>query len=234
MADADFEGPLVLSSANDATWVWGGRVAEIRSAKAYLFGKRLLDIVGALALTAVFAPVLVVIVLALRRSGAIFFPHERVGLHGRKFRCYKFRTMVPDAETRLRALLDANAALAAEWKEVRKLRNDPRVTAVGRFLRKTSLDELPQLWNVLRGEMTLVGPRPIVGDEVPEYGRSIGVYLAVKPGLTGLWQVSGRSETDYRRRVALDVYYARNRSWLLDLGILLKTVRVVLVGQGAY
>ncbi len=242
MAEADFDGQFAAPVATtlDAQWTPDyvhSRLRPTRTLGGLLtdFGKRMLDIAGSLLLALVFAPIVLGIVVAIRRSGgSVFFPHERVGRNGRSFRCLKFRTMVPDADRRLKEMLDADVELAAEWKEIRKLRNDPRVTPVGRFLRKTSLDELPQIWNVLRGDMSLVGPRPIVRDELRLYGRNLGTYLGAKPGLTGLWQVTGRSDTDYKRRVAMDVYYARNRSLLLDLTILFKTVRVVLTGSGAY
>jgi len=238
MADADFETTFAERAVVDADPLLNAAsIGALTSLKASIRdgAKRLSDIVGAILLAVVFAPLIIAIVVVIRRGGGdVFFPHERVGLNGRSFRCYKFRTMVPDAEQRLKALLDSDSALAAEWQEVRKLRNDPRITPIGRFLRRTSLDELPQIWNVLVGEMSLVGPRPIVRDELHRYGRNLGTYLGAKPGLTGLWQVTGRSDASYRRRVAMDVYYARNRSLLLDLSILLKTVRVVVAGNGAY
>ncbi len=142
--------------------------------------------------------------------------------------------MIPNAEQALKELLQRDPAARAEWLSNHKLRDDPRVTRLGRFLRKTSLDELPQLWNVLRGEMSLVGPRPIVKDEMIRYGRYLPSYLAIKPGITGLWQVTGRNDTDYRRRVVMDTYYVRKQNLLLDLRILVKTVNVVLRGHGAY
>jgi Undecaprenyl-phosphate galactose phosphotransferase WbaP len=197
--------------------------------------KRILDVVGAIVLGLVFAPLIVVIVFALRRGGgAVIYRHRRVGRGGQMFSCLKFRTMVPNAEQALRELLEDNPELQAEWVRDHKLRHDPRVTGIGRFLRRTSLDELPQLLNVLRGEMSLVGPRPVVREELLRYGRSVGTYLAAKPGITGLWQVTGRNDTDYRRRVVLDTYYVRNQTLLLDLYILLKTTAVVLGGSGAY
>lgn len=197
--------------------------------------KRVLDVVGAIILGLVFAPLIVVIVFLLRRGGgAVIYRHRRVGRGGQMFSCLKFRTMVPNADQVLRELLEDNPELQAEWVRDHKLRHDPRVTGIGRFLRRTSLDELPQLLNVLRGEMSLVGPRPVVREELLRYGRSVGTYLAAKPGITGLWQVTGRNDTDYRRRVVLDTYYVRNQTLLLDLYILLKTTAVVLGGNGAY
>ena len=191
--------------------------------------------IGAVVLGVVFSPLILVIVLLMRKGdGSVIYRHRRVGRGGRMFSCLKFRTMIPDADQVLRDLLESDPALRAEWVRDHKLRHDPRVTRLGRFLRRTSLDELPQLVNVLRGEMSLVGPRPVVREELLRYGRNVGTYLAVKPGITGLWQVTGRNDTDYRRRVVLDTYYVRNQNLLLDLYILAKTTGVVLGGSGAY
>lgn len=202
---------------------------------AYHALKRILDIVGSLAIGLVFSPLIVVIAVRMSlEDGPILFRHHRVGYGGRVFECLKFRTMVPNAEQILRNLLDTNPQANAEWLRDHKLKNDPRVTRIGRFLRRTSLDELPQLWNVLRGEMSLVGPRPIVKEEMLRYGKYARRYLAAKPGVTGLWQVTGRNDTDYRRRVALDAYYVKKHSIVLDVRILLKTVKVVVWGRGAY
>lgn len=164
----------------------------------------------------------------------VFYKTVRLGKRGRPFVCWKFRTMVPDAERRLREILEANPALAREWRATGKLRRDPRVTRIGAWLRKTSLDEIPQLINVFRREMALIGPRPIIHAEVPRYGRAYGVVSAVKPGITGLWQVSGRSDVDYETRVALDSFYAQNWSLWLDFWIFLRTFAVVLFQRGAY
>ncbi|HEY1889173.1 MAG TPA: sugar transferase [Steroidobacteraceae bacterium] len=197
--------------------------------------KRILDIVGAVVLAVVFSPlVLMIIAFMGAEEGSIIYRHRRVGRDGHMFECLKFRTMVPNADQVLRELLEQDPAIKAEWLRDHKLRCDPRVTRLGRFLRRTSLDELPQLWNVMRGEMSLVGPRPVVREELLRYGRNVHTYLSAKPGITGLWQVKGRNDTDYRRRVVLDTYYVRNQNLLLDLYILLKTTRVVLGGSGAY
>ena len=142
--------------------------------------------------------------------------------------------MLPDAEARLKSLLADDAAANAEWAETSKLKNDPRVTRIGRFLRKSSLDELPQLWNIIRGEMSFVGPRPVTSEELCRYGEDAALYLACKPGITGLWQIHGRNDVDYASRVAFDARYARERSVLLDLRILLLTIPVVLGRKGAY
>jgi lipopolysaccharide/colanic/teichoic acid biosynthesis glycosyltransferase len=188
-------------------------------------------------LTLVFiAPVMLVVALAVyvQDGGPILFAHRRIGLDGRYFYCLKFRSMAVDAERRLADLLASDPAARAEWEKDHKLRNDPRVTKLGLFLRKTSLDELPQLFNVLKGEMSLVGPRPIVEAEVAKYGRRFRQYCAVKPGITGLWQVSGRNDTSYRTRVALDCVYARRRNVGLDAYIIACTVPAVLARRGSY
>ena len=198
--------------------------------------KRALDIAGAGALLVMSLPVFVILALLVRADGGpAFYAHQRVGRGGRRFGCLKFRSMVTDGDARLEALLASDPAARAEWEATRKLRNDPRITWVGRFLRASSLDELPQLLNVLRGEMSLVGPRPVIAAELTaHYGAAAEHYLSVRPGITGLWQVSGRSSTSYDTRVALDVRYATNPSLLADLRILLRTPAAVLLRRGAY
>jgi len=206
-------------------------------AAPYVATKRVLDVLGAVVLAIVFAPLILAILLVAlirREPGSILYRHRRIGQDGHVFECLKFRTMVPDAEQVLRELLERDPAVQAEWLRDHKLRRDPRVTRLGRFLRRTSLDELPQLWNVMRGDMSLVGPRPVIREELLRYGRNVRAYLSAKPGITGLWQVKGRNDTDYRRRIALDTYYVRNQTLLLDLYILFRTARVVLGGSGAY
>lgn len=197
--------------------------------------KRLFDRVGAALLLVFFAPFMVTIaaLLLITEGGPVLFAQERVGLRGRRFNCLKFRTMVPDAEARLQQLLDADPVARREWEATRKLTEDPRVSCLGNLLRRSSLDELPQLINVLRGEMSLVGPRPVVEEESCFYGRYFDDYMAVRPGLTGVWQVNGRSDTTYDQRVAMDVEYVRNRSFLGDLVILWRTAGVVLARRGA-
>lgn len=172
--------------------------------------------------------------VAVENRGHVIFAHKRVGAAGKKFPCYKFQTMVPDAEERLKKYLAENPEARREWDETFKLTNDPRVTKFGRWLRRTSLDELPQLWNVIRGEMSLVGPRPIVQEEVPRYGKNIREYYMVLPGITGMWQVSGRSDTTYPERVAMDTWYVRNWSVWIDIMYLFKTVKAVVQEKGAY
>ena len=197
--------------------------------------KRLFDYVGAVALTLLLSPVLLALAGRLaRENGPILFWHDRVSRQGKVFSCPKFRTMTPDADAQLEALLNRCEKSRDEWEATRKLRDDPRVTALGSWLRKTSLDELPQLWCVLKGEMSLVGPRPITAAEMPHYAENKTYYEQVLPGITGLWQVSGRSEADYPTRVALDVWYVRNWSLWTDVVILLKTARVVILRKGAY
>jgi lipopolysaccharide/colanic/teichoic acid biosynthesis glycosyltransferase len=182
------------------------------------------------------APLLIALAAAiyLQDGGAPVFAQSRVGLGGRRFRCLKFRTMVVNSNERLEQLLASNPAAREEWERDQKLRDDPRITPLGRFLRKSSLDELPQLFNVLAGDMAIVGPRPIVEAEVHRYGRRFRDYCAVRPGITGLWQVSGRNDVSYRRRVAMDVAYTRSKCLRLDMKILLATVPVVLMRQGSY
>lgn len=181
------------------------------------------------------SPAMIVIAIMIRRSsgGSALFAHYRVGLHGELFRCLKFQTMVNNADSVLEELLRQDPAAKAQWERDQKLLVDPRITPIGQFLRKSSLDELPQLFNVLRGEMNLVGPRPIVVPELSRYGTEKRHYLSVKPGMTGLWQVSGRNLLSYGHRVELDRRYVIHRSLWLDLNILFKTVRVVLSGYGA-
>ena len=194
-----------------------------------------MNIVVALAVVLFLLPVMLLVALAVyaQDGGPILFAHRRIGLNGRYFYCLKFRSMAADAERRLEALLASDPVARAEWRRDHKLRRDPRVTPLGAFLRKSSLDELPQLLNVLRGDMSLVGPRPIVEAEVAKYGRRFRDYCAVKPGITGLWQVSGRSDTSYRTRVALDCFYARRRNVGLDAYIIACTVPAVLTRRGS-
>jgi lipopolysaccharide/colanic/teichoic acid biosynthesis glycosyltransferase len=182
------------------------------------------------------APIMLGVGLAifLQDGGPVVFAHRRVGHDGKSFRCLKFRSMAVDAEARLAELLASDPRARAEWEADHKLRRDPRVTQLGAFLRKSSLDELPQLFNVLMGEMSLVGPRPIVEAEIPKYGRRFRQYCAVKPGITGLWQVMGRNDTTYRTRVALDCVYAARRSAWLDLKVLACTIPAVLSRRGSY
>jgi Undecaprenyl-phosphate galactose phosphotransferase WbaP len=198
--------------------------------------KRGLDLFGAIMGGLVITPLLlaIVILIKLDSQGPAFYGHRRVGARDEHFLCWKFRTMHANAEHLLNKYLQDNPELRAEWELNHKLLEDPRVTRIGRFLRKTSLDELPQLWNVLRGEMSLTGPRPIVDAEIRKYKKDYELYRRIKPGISGFWQVSGRSDIDYAERVAMDSYYVRNWSVWLDLIILFRTIRAVLRGRGAY
>ena len=197
---------------------------------------RAIDVLGSLVLLICFGPLMAIIAFSIfvADPGPVVFRQSRIGRGGKLFKCLKFRTMAVDAEARLAALLESDPAARAEWARDHKLKNDPRIVGVGRFLRKSSLDELPQLFNVLRGEMSLVGPRPIVPDEARRYGRYLTHYCQVRPGLTGLWQISGRNDVSYRRRVAYDVMYVRHGSPAYNLKILFLTVPCVLLSKGSY
>lgn len=182
--------------------------------------------------------ILVFVIIAISTKidspGPVFYRQERIGRYGRKFYVYKFRTMVQNADQILQNYLDISPELNAQWLETQKLRRDPRITRLGTMLRKSSLDELPQLWNIILGDMSLVGPRPIVDSEVEKYGQCFELYTQVRPGLTGLWQVSGRNNTTYEYRVELDEHYVHNRCVKLYFQILWKTIFVVLKKEGAY
>lgn len=208
---------------------------NLRSTRARLI-KRSIDylatIVGGLLISPLF--VLIAVAIKLDSRGPVVYRARRIGQGGKPFGCYKFRTMQQDADERLNALLQARPDLCAEFEATHKLKDDPRVTRVGAFLRKTSLDELPQLLNVLRGEMSLVGPRPIVNAEIEKYGPYYTMYTHVYPGMTGYWQANGRSDTSYDERVSMDNFYVTNWTPWLDIVILVQTVRVVLMGKGAY
>lgn len=200
------------------------------------FIKRAMDLVLTIVGGILISPLIVAVAAAIRWSspGPVFYSQRRIGYGGQHFRAWKFRTMVVDAEQQLERHLASSPELRREWERDHKLRNDPRVTAIGRYLRKTSLDELPQLANVLLGQMSLVGPRPIVDDEVVKYGDAFRLYLRVRPGLTGLWQVSGRNDTGYEQRVRLDMHYVRNWSPWLDIHLLARTILVIAGQKGAY
>lgn len=191
-------------------------------------GKRTIDVIGAFVLIVLLLPLFVLIgVIVAIDGGEPIFAHQRVGRGGRRFYCYKFRTMVHGAEAMLPAILRADPKAADEWAADQKISDDPRVTGIGRILRGTSLDELPQLWNVLRGDMSLVGPRPVTEAEMARYGEHARHYLSVRPGLTGLWQVYGRNAITYEDRVALDVDYTRSISFGRDVVILFLTAAAV-------
>jgi len=198
--------------------------------------KTAFDKVAALLALVMISPVMmaVAVLILMRRDGPVFFSHIRVGRGGRLFRCHKFRTMIPNGSARFRHILAIDPVARDDWELHRKVHRDPRVSRMGAFLRSSSLDELPQFWNVLRGDMSMVGPRPITAEELAQYGEHAKDYLSVRPGITGAWQISGRSESTFAERVALDVDYIRNRSFAHDMDILRRTVGVVLGRKGAF
>lgn len=200
--------------------------------------KRILDLLASLVIFIIISPIFILIALLVKitSKGPVFFKQPRVGLHGRKFILYKFRTMYLDADDRLNAFLEKNPEAKEEWINFRKLKSfsDPRITPLGKILRKLSLDELPQFLNIIKGDMSLVGPRPYLEEELKFLGKKQETILSIKPGLTGLWQVSGRNEVPFEERVLLDEYYVRNWSIFLDIAILVRTVFTALKGEGAY
>jgi Undecaprenyl-phosphate galactose phosphotransferase WbaP len=224
MSARDFDGILGLATTNRLKMRWNRIIKRCTDIGVVVFG-------GIIIL-----PFLLVIaaLVKLTSTGPVLYAQSRIGLNGTHFKAYKFRTMVIDAAERLNALLENDGAAREEWNIAQKLKNDPRITKFGAFLRKTSLDEFPQLLNVLKGEMSLVGPRPIVDAEINKYGEDFNRIFSVKPGITGLWQVSGRSDTNYTDRISFDTYYMQSWSIWLDLWILYKTVGVVLGHKGAY
>jgi len=212
--------------------VWNARPLDSRAQRS----KRIFDIViGSLLLLMALVPAVVISLAIVQDTpGPIFFSQMRIGRGRRRFRLWKFRSMVPGADELLAKHLAENPQYRYEWLTTHKLKEDPRISRVGRLLRRTSLDELPQLWNVVRGDMSLVGPRPIVDAEVQKYGEAFDLYAQVAPGLTGLWQVSGRTDTSYLQRTQLDCAYIRGRTLWTDVKVLYKTVGVVLFRRGAY
>ena len=196
-------------------------------------GKRLVDILFVICILPVAFPLITILAVLVSRDGARpFFGHARIGRNGKSFYCWKLRSMVPDAKERLAAHLAANPAAKAEWEATFKLNSDPRITRLGQITRKTSLDELPQLWNILKGEMSVVGPRPVTAEELKKYGSDAVSYKAMRPGLTGLWQISGRNDVSYEERVALDVRYAETFGFWSDLRIIFATAKAVLSRTG--
>ena len=197
---------------------------------------RIFDLFLILATLPILVPIFLCLILAIRieMGGKVFYRQARIGKRGQVFKVLKFRTMVVNADEVLVKYLEENPKLLAEWNADHKLKNDPRITRIGKFLRKSSLDELPQLWNVLRGEMSLIGPRPIVAEEIEKYGDRFKYYAQVPPGISGLWQVSGRNDIGYEQRVSLDEYYVRNRSIWMNIHIIIRTAVVVIQRHGAY
>ena len=237
-----FSNILIIPEYTGMSSLWvtskniGGMLGlEVCQTKAHDRMKRALDLSLAFLFSLVAGPACLLFAAIIRLDGGpAFYSQRRIGLDGKPFRAWKFRTMVTNSDEMLRQHLAAHPEARREWDRSQKLKNDPRVTRFGRILRKTSLDELPQVWNVLKGEMSFVGPRPIVESEIHFYGKRYDLYKRVRGGITGLWQVSGRSDTTYEERVALDSFYSRNWSVWLDLCILFRTFSVVLFGKGAY
>jgi exopolysaccharide production protein ExoY len=198
--------------------------------------KRIFDILAASILLIGASPLFLIVAILVKflDPGPIIYPHTRIGHGGRRFKCLKFRSMIVNADDALKTLLQADSEVRELWQRTQKLTNDPRITPLGQFLRQSSLDELPQLINVIRGDMSLVGPRPIVPSETTRYGDKLRLYLAARPGITGLWQVSGRSDCSYERRIELDANYVRHWRFSADLFILVRTVSAVIARKGSY
>jgi Undecaprenyl-phosphate galactose phosphotransferase WbaP len=224
MSVRDFGGILGLATSNKLIMPWN------------LWLKRFIDLASVIFGGLLVLPFLLIIALLVKLSspGPVLYGHKRLGRNGKHFIAYKFRSMVMDAEERLQKLFESNPEIKKEWDKNHKLQNDPRVTAIGRFMRRTSIDEFPQLLKILKGEMSLVGPRPIVDEEVSRYGEDFDWIFSVRPGMTGMWQVSGRSETDYAVRVLYDTYYLQSWSVWLDIWIIFMTFGTVIRGKGAY
>lgn len=231
------EGKSIALEYGENTFVTGQRDRFWRRDPAVGgFAKRSLDILIAVAGLVMLSPLLFMIAASVKLTsrGPVLFGHRRIGARGRVFRCWKFRTMIADSGDALERHLAENPAAREEWERTRKLKNDVRITPIGRILRDYSLDELPQLFNVVKGDMSIVGPRPVVADELSLYGADARYYLSARPGITGLWQVSGRNDVSYDARVALDKAYVRDWSMNRDLRIILKTVPAALSARGAY
>jgi Undecaprenyl-phosphate galactose phosphotransferase WbaP len=200
-------------------------------------GKRIFDVIFSIFAIIITLPITIpiAIIIKLTDGGNIIYGHERIGKNGKKFKVLKFRSMYMDADKKLKEILENDPSAREEWEKSFKLKNDPRITPIGKFLRKTSLDELPQFINVLKGEMSVVGPRPVTEEELKRfYKEKAIIYEKVKPGVTGYWQVEGRSDTNYEERIAMDEWYVKNQSFWLDLKIILKTIKVMITGKGAY
>lgn len=229
---------ITRSKANNQTSIRISQSVTNRTDHYATFGKRIFDIVFALTVLTVFSPLYLAIsiLVFISSHGSVFFIHSRVGLNGQEFKCIKFRTMIHGADQVLENYLNSCPISRAEYEASFKLKHDPRITKIGKFLRTTSLDELPQFWNVLMGDMSVVGPRPLVRAELVRYGSAIDKVLSVRPGIAGLWQVSGRNDIPYSRRVQIDASYVRLMSFGLDIKLIFKTILVVIFpkGNGAY
>ena len=223
-----------LISAADSASAEGSGLETARPRVSFYtkYGKRLFDLVLALLLLPLLTPIISVIALGMAHKGSVVFGHRRVGQGGKEFTCYKFRSMVTDADTRLAELLASNPVIRAEWERDHKLKNDPRVTRLGRVLRFTSLDELPQLWNVIRGDMSFVGPRPVTRGELVKYGEHTRAYLSVCPGITGPWQVTDRGVGSFSNRVRQDAAYVASINFTWDVKIIAQTALVPLKLSG--
>jgi lipopolysaccharide/colanic/teichoic acid biosynthesis glycosyltransferase len=233
VSDVSIVRPSAIAELDGAVTVGAKRGRRAADAPDVI---RAFNIAASLSILVFAAPLMLLIALLIwmQDGGNVLFGHTRIGFRGERFKCLKFRSMVMDADVRLKRLLASDPEAREEWARDHKLRRDPRITPLGAILRKLSLDELPQLINVLRGDMNLVGPRPIVDGEIERYGHYFSHYCSVRPGITGLWQISGRNDVSYRRRVAMDVIYARVRSPLMDMYILLGTIPAVLLRKGSY
>lgn len=217
---------ITLPAGTHATTPHAPRIGTPRASFYTKYGKRMFDLAFAILLLPILLPVMILIALGMVHTGNIIFGHRRIGRGGKEFTCYKFRSMATDAEKRLAELLATDPEARAEWEINHKLKNDPRVTRLGHILRKTSLDELPQIWNVLRGEMSFVGPRPVTREELVKYGNTAAAYLSVRPGVTGPWQITGRSEISYASRVMQDADYITNINLTHDALIIAQTALV--------
>jgi len=210
----------------------------IKNKKIYTFTKDFLDIVASVTFLIIGFPIflLIALLIKLSSSGPIFYFHKRLGKNNKYFNCVKFRTMYPESSDILENLLEKNDDIKREFEKNHKIKNDPRITPIGKILRKTSLDELPQFINVLRSEMSIVGPRPIVKEEINKYGDAFKKVSSIKPGITGLWQVSGRNNLTYRKRILLDLIYVENHNLLMDIRIIIRTIGVIIFphDRGAY
>lgn len=222
-----------LTHRGSETTAQHAAIYAVRGGAYRAIGKRLLDLTLIVMILPIIMPIIVMVALALLVAGhSPFYSQQRLGRGGRVFRIWKFQTMYPDADKMLVALLEVDPVRRAEWQSTQKLKSDPRITRIGSYLRKTSIDELPQLWNVLKGDMSLLGPRPMMPDQKHLYGPAFPVYASLRPGISGMWQVSERNESHFQRRAELDIEYARDLSLATDLRLVWQTLRTVLYSTG--